>query len=91
MNGPRPLPQVPGASLDDQKALVRRARRDAWHWSFRAVVLALISGLALKYGWIIFGVAFGVLALMAWGLVRSIRRRAATLAAMIQKVEGGDR
>ncbi len=73
--------------LDQQKALVRKARRDAFHWAFRAVVLALISGLALRYGWILFGSLFGVLALMAVGLVRSLRRRAAQLAAQIKAQE----
>ncbi|MGA2383477.1 MAG: hypothetical protein ABSG61_08580 [Gemmatimonadales bacterium] len=74
--------------LDDQKALVKRARRDALHWGFRAVLLALISGLALRNGWIVFGVLFALLALMAVGLVRSTRRRAAQLAAKIKALEG---
>ncbi len=73
--------------LDRQKALVRKARRDAFHWAFRAVVLGLISGLALRYGWFLFGGLFGVLALMAVGLVRSLRRRAAQLAAQIKAQE----
>jgi hypothetical protein len=76
---------VPG--LDDLKALVKRARRDALHWAFRAVMLALIGGLALRFGWVLFGIAFGVLALMAAGLVRSLRRRAAQLAAQIRLLE----
>ncbi len=73
--------------LDAERALVRRARRDAWHWAFRAVVLALISGLALRFGWIIFGILFAALALMAAGLVRSMRRRAAQLEAQIRLLE----
>jgi hypothetical protein len=81
-----PTPATPG--LDDQKALVKRARRDALHWTFRAVLLALISGLALRYGWIVFGGVFALLALMALQLVRSTRRRAAELAAKIRQLEG---
>jgi hypothetical protein len=77
---------VPG--LDDQKALVKRARRDALQWTYRAVLLALISGLALRLGWIVFGVLFALLALMAVGLVRSTRRRAAVLAAKLKELEG---
>ena len=76
---------VPG--LDDQRVLVKRARRDALQWTYRAVLLALISGLALRTGWIVFGVLFAVLALMAVGLVRSTRRRAAVLAAKIKELE----
>ena len=81
---------LPGAApkgLDAQKALVKRARRDAVHWAFRAVLLALISGLALRYGWILFGSLFALLALMAVGLVRSMRRRAAALDAQIRLLE----
>ena len=74
--------------LDDQKALVKRARRDALQWTYRAVLLALISGLALRNGWIMFGVLFALLALMAAGLVRSTRRRAAVLAAKLKELEG---
>lgn len=74
--------------LDDQKALVKRARRDALQWTYRAVLLALISGLALRTGWIVFGVLFALLALMAVGLVRSTRRRAAVLAAKLKELEG---
>ncbi|MGD0992831.1 MAG: hypothetical protein ABR998_10200 [Gemmatimonadales bacterium] len=77
---------MPG--LDDQKALVKRARRDALQWTYRAVLLALISGLALRLGWIVFGVLFALLALMAVGLVRSTRRRAAVLAAKLKELEG---
>jgi hypothetical protein len=77
---------VPG--FDDQKALVKRARRDALQWTYRAVLLALISGLALRLGWIVFGVLFALLALMAVGLVRSTRRRAAVLAAKLKELEG---
>jgi len=76
---------VPG--LDDQKALVKRARRDALQWSYRAVLLALISGLALRNGWIVFGVLFALMAVMAVGLVRSTRRRAAVLAAKVKELE----
>jgi hypothetical protein len=83
-----PAPSAPG--LDDQKALVKRARRDALHWAFRAVLLALISGLSLRFGWILFGAVFALLALMAAGLVRSTRRRAAELAAKIELLEGKD-
>ncbi len=83
--------ELPTASapsgLDQQKALVKRARRDAFHWAFRAVLLALISGLALRYGWILFGSLFAALALMAVGLVRSLRRRAARLEAQIRQQE----
>lgn len=87
MTGQIPAPSgVPG--LDDQKALVKRARRDAMRWTFRAVLLALVSGLALRNGWIVFGLLFAVLALMAAGLVRSMRRRAAQLAAKITALEG---
>jgi len=87
MNGT--LPGAAPKGLDEQKALVKRARRDAWHWAFRGVLLALISGLALRYGWIIFGALFAVLALMSVGLVRSMRRRAALLEAQIRLLEGG--
>jgi len=86
MTGRMPLSSAaPG--LDDQRRLVRRARRDAFHWAFRAVMLALIGGLALRFGWIVFGILFAVLALMAAGLVRSLRRRAAALAAQIRQME----
>jgi hypothetical protein len=86
MTGRMPAPgAIPG--LDDQRALVKRARRDALHWTFRAVMLALISGLALRTGWILFGAVFALLALMALQLVRSTRRRAAELAAKIKLLE----
>ena len=75
------------SQLDERKALVKRARRDAYHWAFRAALLALVSGLALRVGWILFGVLFAVLALMAAGLVRSMRRRAAQLEAQIKLLE----
>jgi len=81
------LPASAPRGLDEQKALVKRARRDAIHWAFRAVMLALISGLALRFGWILFGALFAVLALMAAGLVRSMRRRAAQLEAQIRLLE----
>ena len=83
MSVPSPVP-----GLDDQKALVKRARRDALQWTYRAVLLALISGLAMRNGWILFGVLFAILALMAVGLVRSTRRRAAQLAAKLRELEG---
>lgn len=79
-------PAVPG--LDDQKALVRRARGDVLRWTLRAVMLAVISALALRNGWILFGTLFGLLALMSVALVRSTRRRAAELAAKIKLLEG---
>ena len=88
MNGRLPDPER--QKLDEQRALVKRARRDAYHWAFRAIVLALISGLALRYGWIVFGVLFAVLALMAAGLVRSMRRRAAQLEAQVGRLEAGE-
>jgi uncharacterized membrane protein YciS (DUF1049 family) len=81
------LPASDRSKLDEQKALVKRARRNAYHWAFRAVLLAAISGLALRYGWIIFGVLFAALALMAVGLVRSMRRRAAQLEAQVKLLE----
>ncbi|HVO35914.1 MAG TPA: hypothetical protein VMT21_10135 [Gemmatimonadales bacterium] len=81
------LPASTPSGLDDQRALVKRARRDALQWTFRAALLALISGLALRMGWILFGILFAVLALMAVGLVRSMRRRAAQLAAQIKLLE----
>jgi len=86
MTGQLPAPST-GKGLDDQKALVRRARREAVHWAFRAVLLGLVSGLALRYGWYLFGGLFAVLALMAVGLVHSMRRRAAQLAAQIAALE----
>jgi len=76
--------------LDEQRSLVRRTRRDAYHWAFRAVLLAGISGLALRYGWTIFGVLFAVLALMGVGLARSMRRRAAQLEAQLKLLESGE-
>jgi len=85
MNGQLSAPDR--SKFDEQKALVKRARRDAYHWAFRAVLLAAISGLALRYGWIIFGILFAALALMAVGLVRSMRRRAAQLEAQLKLLE----
>ena len=81
--------RMPSAApgLDDQRALVKRARQGALQWTFRAVLLALISGLALRNGWIVFGVLFALLTLMAAGLVRSTRRRAAVLAAKLRELE----
>ncbi len=84
LSGAAPVPD-----LDRHRALAKRARRDAWHWAFRAVLLALISGLALKAGWVLFGILFGLLALMSVGLSRSMRRRAALLAAQIKQLEAG--
>lgn len=75
------------SGLDEQKALVKRARRDALQWTYRAVLLALISGLALRNGWILMGILFALLALMAVGLVRSMRRRAAQLAEQLRLLE----
>jgi fatty acid desaturase len=83
-------PSSAAPRLDDQRALVKRARRDAIHWAFRAVLLALVSGLALRYHWYLFGSLFAVLALMAVGLVRSMRLRAAQLEAKIKLLEGGE-
>ena len=86
MTGRMPAPgAIPG--LEDQKALVKRARRDALHWTFRAALLALISALSLRNGWPLFGVLFGLLALMALQVARTTRRRAAELAAKIQLLE----
>lgn len=79
-------PVVP--DLDAQKALVKRARRDSWHWTFRAVLLALIGGLAVRNGWLLFSILFGLLALMSVHVSRSTRRRAAELAARIRMLEG---
>jgi hypothetical protein len=76
---------VPG--LDDHKALVKRARRDGLHWTFRAVMLALISALSLRNGWPLFGILFGLLALMALQVARTVRRRARELAAKIKLLE----
>ena len=86
MTGRMPAPgAIPG--LEDQKALVKRARRDALHWTFRAALLTLISGLSLRNGWPLFGILFVLLALMALQVARTVRRRARELAAKIQLLE----
>jgi hypothetical protein len=86
MTGRMPAPGAV-AGLDDQKALVKRARRDGLHWTFRAAMLALISGLSLRNGWLLFGVLFGLLSLMALQVARTTRRRARELAAKIKLLE----
>ena len=83
------LPGAPGASgLDEQKALVKRARRDARHWIFRAVLLTIISALSFARHWVVFGILFGALALMAIQLTRMTQRRVAELVARIKALEG---
>lgn len=83
------IPGVPGISgLDEQRALVKRARRDAWHWIFRAVLLTIISALSFVRHWLMFGVLFAALALMAVQLARVTQRRAAELVAKIKLLEG---
>jgi hypothetical protein len=79
------LPPAPGA--DDQRALIKRARREALRWVFRSVLLAVIAGLALARGWIIFGVIFAALGVMGLQLARSTRRRAAELAQKLKLLE----
>lgn len=83
------LAGLPGApALEEQKALVRRARRDAYHWMFRAVLLTIISALSFARRWLVFGVLFAALALMAAQLARVTQRRASELAQKIKLLEG---
>jgi uncharacterized membrane protein YciS (DUF1049 family) len=81
MSGPFSLgrrePSLPGAA--EARALVKRARQEARRWMFRSVMLALVSGLALARHWLIFGLVFLALTVMAAELSRSTRRRARDL------------
>jgi hypothetical protein len=87
MSGPL-FPGVPSLPvLDDARALVKRARREARRWMFRAVMLALVSGLAIARGWLIFGVIFLALTVMAFQLSRSTRRRAAEMVDKLKLLE----
>jgi hypothetical protein len=82
------LDSLAGAQdLEQHKALVKRARREAHHWIFRAVLLTIISGLSFTRHWLIFGILFAALALMAVQLARLTQRRAADLAAKIKLLE----
>jgi hypothetical protein len=85
---PRPLavPHLPG--LEDQRRLVAKARGQARRWMVRGVLLFVISALAVRYGWVVFGLVFLALALLALELARSTRRRAAALADRLQQMEG---
>jgi hypothetical protein len=79
------VPPIPG--LDEQRALVKRARRESFRWFIRALMLAIISGLALRNGWVIFGVIFAALAVMGLQLSRTTRRRAAALLEKLKLLE----
>ncbi len=85
------LPRVPNPSelqrADDARALVKRARREARQWAIRAVLLAVIAGLAFRTGWFVFGGIFVALAFMAFGLSRATRNRALALAEKLRLLE----
>ncbi|OYV66417.1 MAG: hypothetical protein B7Z72_11385 [Gemmatimonadetes bacterium 21-71-4] len=80
------LREVPG--LDDQRQLVARARSLARRWMVRAVLLLVVSALAVRTGWLIFGLIFLALAVLALQLARSTTRRAAELADKLKRLEG---
>jgi hypothetical protein len=85
------LPRVPGLppfpGLDDPRQIVKRARREAGRWLFRAVLLTVIGALAITRGWLIFGVMFLGLAVMGFQLSRSTKRRAAELEQKLKLLE----
>jgi len=78
---------TPADHDDDARALIKRARQEARRWMFRAVMLALVSGLSLARHWFLFGVIFLALTVMAAQLSRSTRRRAAELAEKLKLAE----
>jgi hypothetical protein len=82
------LDSLAGAQdLEQQRAAVKRARREGYHWLFRAVLLTIISGLSFSRHWIIFGVLFAALALMSVQLARVTQRVARVLVARIKELE----
>ena len=86
--GMRPLgaPQPP--SLEDQRRLVVTARRRARRWMLRSALLLVIAALALRNGWILFGIVFLALGILAIQLARSTTRSAAELADRLKALEG---
>ncbi len=86
--GLKPLtpPGVP--TLEDQRRLVARARSLARRWMLRSVLLLAITALALRRGWIAFGLVFLALAILAIGLSRSTTRRATELTDRLKALEG---
>jgi hypothetical protein len=85
--GMRPVgvPHLP--DIEDQRRLVARARGQARRWTTRGILLFVIAALAVRYGWLIFGLIFLALALLALELARSTRRRAAALADRLKAME----
>jgi hypothetical protein len=85
--GMRPLgvPSLP--TLEDQRRLVVTARRRARRWMLRSVLLLVIGALAMRNGWVVFGVVFLALAILAIQLARSTTRSAAELADRLKELE----
>ena len=86
--GVRPLGVPPPPSLEDQRRLVVTARRRARRWMLRSVLLLAIGALAMRNGWVAFGVVFLALAVLAIQLARSTTRSAAALADRLKAMEG---
>jgi hypothetical protein len=81
-----PVPRLPG--LDDQRRLVIRARSESRRWLVRSVLLLVIAALAVRRGWVAFGLVFLALALLGLQLSRSTSRRAAELERRLAATEG---
>ena len=80
------VPRLPG--LDDQRRLVARARSQSRRWLVRSVLLLVIAALAVRRGWIVFGLVFLALAILGLQLSRSVSRRAAELERRLAGTEG---
>lgn len=80
------VPRLPG--LDDQRRLVDRARAQARRWLLRSVLMLVIAALAVRRGWVVFGLVFLGLAILGLQLARSTSRRAAELARRLAAAEG---
>jgi len=85
------VPVVPGPphlpDLEDQRRLIVRARRDARRWLLRCVLMLVIGALAFRRGWLIFGVVFFLLTLLALQLSRSNLKAAAELERKLSLLE----
>ena len=85
-----PTPQAPRPlSLEEQRRLVVRARRQARQWFIRAVLLLVFGAIAVRWGWLAFGLVLFALSLLGIGLASSISRRAAELETRLPPREAG--
>jgi len=88
------LPSGPAApvvarlpDLDDQRRLIAKARNESRRWLIRGVLMIAIAAIAVRRGWVVFGLIFLALAMLGLGLARSTSRRATELEAKLDLLE----